>query len=50
MKNYRVLYRLKGYVDIEAKDAKAALEEFDSLPVKRVLLKSNHEKIEVIER
>ena len=49
MKSYRVIYSIKGYVDIEADDGPAAMNEFDSLPVKRILEKSSHEKIDVSE-
>ncbi len=50
MKSYRVIYSIKGYVDIEAEDAPAAMNEFDNSPVKRILEKSSHEKINVTER
>ena len=50
MKSYRVMYSIKGHVDIEAEDAQTAMNEFDNSPVKRILEKSSHEKIDVIER
>ncbi len=50
MKSYRVIYSIKGYVDIEAADGTAAMNEFDNSPVKRILEKSSHEKIDVTER
>jgi hypothetical protein len=37
-------------VDIEAEDGRAAMDEFDSLPVNRILEKSSYEKINVTER
>jgi hypothetical protein len=49
VKSYRVIYSIKGHVDIEAADGAAAMNEFDSLPVKRILEKSSYEKIDVKE-
>ena|GEM_PF-6932213 len=49
MKSYRVVYSVRGHIDIEAEDGPAAMNEFDSLPVKRILLKSSYEKIDVKE-
>ncbi|MEE8401778.1 MAG: hypothetical protein V3R86_06455 [Candidatus Hydrothermarchaeaceae archaeon] len=49
MKCYRVLYKIRGLVEIDAEDAKAALEEFDSLKVKRILETSTFENIDITE-
>lgn len=49
MKCYRILYKIRGLVEIDAEDAKAAIEEFDRLKVKRILEKSTFENIDVTE-
>jgi hypothetical protein len=49
VKNYRVVYSIKGVVDVEAEDGAGAMNEFDALPVKRILEKSSYEKIDVKE-
>lgn len=49
MKSYRVVYSIKGVVDVEAEDGPAAMNGFESMPVKRILEKSSYEKIDVRE-
>lgn len=49
MKCYRLLYKIRGQVDIDADDAQTALNEFESLTVERILEKSTFENIEVVE-
>lgn len=49
MKCYRILYKIRGLVEIDAEDSQAALEEFDRLKVKRILEKSTFENIDVTE-
>ena len=50
MKSYRVVYSIKGHVDVEAEDGPGAMNEFENSSVKRILEKSNYEKISVDER
>jgi hypothetical protein len=49
VKSYRVVYSIRGVVDVEAESSVAAMNEFDSLAVKRILEKSSYEKIDVKE-
>ncbi len=49
VKCYKVLYKIRGVVNINADDAQTALNELDKLTVKRILEKSTFENIEVIE-
>ena len=50
MKSYRVIYSIRGHVDVEAEDGPGAMNEFENSSVKRILEKSGYEKISVDER
>jgi hypothetical protein len=45
--DYRILYRIKGHIDLKAEDEETALKEFESLTVKTILEKSNFEIIDI---
>ena len=49
MKSYRVVYSIKGHVDVEAEDGPGAMNEFENSSVKRILEKSAYEKIDTLE-
>ncbi|NOZ76815.1 MAG: hypothetical protein GXO65_03890 [Euryarchaeota archaeon] len=47
MTGYRVLFRIRGHYDLEAKDEDLAMEEFESLTVSQLLEKAAFQIIDV---
>ncbi len=49
MKSYRIIYRVRGSVEVKAKDGEDAIEKLGAMKVKALLDKSSQERIDVEE-